>query len=142
MNLPDVNVLIYAHREGSSEHEAYRDWLEHLVNGDEAYAISDIVLSGFVRVVTNRRIFELPSTIGQALSFAERLTDQPHCVWVRPKQRHWNIFSRLCRESGAVGNLVPDAFLAAIAIENGCELVTTDSDFARFKGLRWRHPLA
>ena len=66
----------------------------------------------------------------------------PHCVTVHPGARHWRIFTRLCRESGATGNLVPDAFLAALALEHGCELVSNDADFARFRGLRWRHPLA
>ena len=65
-----------------------------------------------------------------------------HCVVVRPGARHWSIFTRICRESGAIGNLVPDAYLAALAIEQGCELVSNDADFARFKGLRWRDPLA
>jgi hypothetical protein len=113
-----------------------------LVNGEQAYAISDLVLSGFVRIVTFRGIFDPPSTIEQALDFVSRLREQPHCTLVQPGGRHWNIFARLCRESKARGNLVPDAFLAALAIEHGCELLSADADFARFKGLRWRHPLA
>jgi toxin-antitoxin system PIN domain toxin len=140
--LPDVNVLIYAHRRDAREHRAYRDWLEGVLNGDVTYAVSDVVLSGFVRVATHPRIMAPPSTTDQALTFTERLLDQPHCVMVRPGPRHWDIFGRLCREIDARGNLVPDAFLAALAIEAGCEIITADRDFARFKGLRWRHPLA
>ncbi len=142
MILPDVNLLVYAHREDTENHAAYRDWLGGVVNADQAYGMSDLVLSGFVRVVTHPRVFREPSPIAAALRFANELLGQPHCVPVRPGPRHWGIFSRLCLESGAKGNLVPDAFLAALAVEAGCEWITTDRDFSRFKGLRWRHPLA
>ena len=141
MILPDVNVLVYAFRVESSDHQRYRGWLQGLVNGEEAYALANMVLSSFIRVVTNRRIFRPPSPLELGLEFAERLLMPPHCVAVHPGARHWAIFTRLCRQSGATGNLVPDAFLAALAIEAGCELVTADGDFARFRGLRWRHPL-
>jgi toxin-antitoxin system PIN domain toxin len=139
--IPDVNLLVYAHRAEAANHESYRRWLEMVANGDESFALADIVLSGFVRVVTHPRIFRPPSPIDDALGFAEDLLAQPNCAMIRPGHRHWTLFARLCRESGVQGNLVPDAYLAALAIEGGCELVTTDRDFARFKGLRWRHPL-
>ena len=142
MILTDVNVLIYAYRAEAVRHESYRRWLERMANADEAFALSGMVLSGFVRVVTHPRIFRPPSPVEDALGFAEDLLLQPNCIMIRPGPRHWSLFARLCRESGAKGNLVPDAYLAALAIEAGCELVTTDRDFARFKGLRWRHPLA
>ena len=142
MIVTDVNVLVYAYRGEAVHHERFRRWLEMVTNGDEAFALSDVVLSGFVRVVTHPRIFRPPSPIDHALGFARDLLSQPNCIMIRPGPRHWSVFARLCRESGATGNLVPDAYLAALAIEAGCELVTTDRDFARFKGLRWRHPLA
>ena len=141
MVLPDVNVLVYAHREDTASHGACRAWLEGVVNGDEAYAISDLVLSGFVRVVTHPKVFKRPSKVADAFAFAEQLLEQPNCVRVEPGPRHWDIFKRLCLEVGAKGNLVPDAYLAAIAIESGCEWISTDRDFSRFRGLRWRHPL-
>ena len=141
MILPDVNILVYAHRRDTTEHRAVRRWLEGVVEADEAYAMSDLVISGFVRVVTHPRIFREPSPLADALAFAEQLLDQPHCVLVQPGPRHWDIFVRLCRQASARGNVVPDAFLAALAIEAGCEWITTDRDFARFEGLRWRHPL-
>lgn len=100
------------------------------------------MLSGFLRIVTHLRIFTPPTPMEPALTFVERLRAQHTAVHVRPGRRHWEIFARLCREAGARGNLVPDAYLAALAIESGCELVTTDRDFSRFQGLRWRHPLA
>lgn len=142
MVLVDVNVLIYAHRGEAYEHERYRVWLHALVNGDQAYGISDIVLSAFVRIVTNPRAFALPSSIETAMAFAEGVRHQPNCLQVVPGPRHWSIFTELCRAVRARGNLVPDAFLAALAIEHGCTWVTADHDFSRFPGLDWRHPLA
>lgn len=94
-----------------------------------------------MRVVTHPRVFKTPSPLDLALEFAAALRAQTNCVLVGPGQRHWDIFERLCRESGAKGNLVADAYLAALAIESGCEWVTTDRDYSRFRGLRWRHPL-
>ena len=142
MILTDVNVLVYAYRTDAPQHQAYRDWLEQAVNGDEAYGLSDLVLSGFVRVVTHPRVFAPPSPIEDALQFANVLRDRPDCVRIAPGPRHWSIFARLCRDAGVRGNLVPDAYLAALAIESGSEWITTDRDYSRFPGLRWRHPLA
>ncbi|MGH3873341.1 MAG: type II toxin-antitoxin system VapC family toxin [Pseudonocardiaceae bacterium] len=142
MLLPDVNVLVYAFRRDAADHEKYRAWLDSTVNGDSSYGCSDVVLSGFVRVVTHPRIYQQPSTLTEALTFAHTVRDQPICRPVLPGDQHWSIFTRLCRLASAKGNLVADAFLAALAIESGCEWVTTDRDFARFPGLRWRHPLS
>jgi toxin-antitoxin system PIN domain toxin len=139
--LADVNVLVYAHREDARDHEAYEEWLSGVVNGDHAYAMSSTVVSGFLRVVTHPRVFAKPTPMREAVAFAQQLRDPPQCVIVEPGERHWAIFSRLCLEHDARGNLVPDAYLAALAIETGCELVTTDRDFTRFTGLRTRHPL-
>ena len=142
MILPDINVHIYAHREDARDHRHFRQWLEGVLGADEAFGLAELVLSGFIRIVTNGRIFRPPSSVEAALTFCTQLLEQPGCVPVRPGPRHWAIFTRLCRESGAHGPLVPDAYFAALAIEAGCEWITTDRDFARFKGLRWRHPLA
>jgi len=126
----------------TTAHEAYREWLEVAVEGDEAFGVSELVLSGFVRVVTHPRVFSPPEPIESALAFAEALRAAPSAVVVAPGARHWGIFERLCRAVGARGNLVPDAYLAALAIESGCEWVTTDRDYSRFPDLRWSHPLA
>lgn len=142
MVLPDVNVLVYAHRVDSSHHGACLAWLEGVVNGDESFGLSDLVLSGFIRVVTHPKVFAKPSPMADALEFTGQLRGRPNCVPVAPGPRHWEIFRALCVGVGAKGNLVPDAYLAAMAIEAGCEWVTTDRDFSRFKGLRWRHPVA
>ncbi|MHB8873304.1 MAG: TA system VapC family ribonuclease toxin [Myxococcaceae bacterium] len=141
MLLIDVNVLVYAHHQGSKEHRAHRAWLEGTVSSDQAFGMSDLVLSSFLRIVTHPRIFSPPSDMAVALSFVDALRAQPNCVRVEPGERHWDIFRGLCRATGAKGNLVPDAYLAALAIESGSEWVTTDRDFSRFPGLRWRHPL-
>jgi toxin-antitoxin system PIN domain toxin len=139
--LPDVNVLVYAHRRDSRQHAELRPWLEGVIAADQAYGMSDLVLSGFVRIVTHPRIFREPSALDDALTFADQLLSPPNCVLVQPGPRHWQIFARLCRSAAARGNLVADAWFAALAIEAGCEWISTDRDFARFEGLRWRHPL-
>jgi toxin-antitoxin system PIN domain toxin len=141
MVLLDVNVLVYAHREDSPRHAEYLRWLEDLVNSDHAYGLSDLVLSGFLRVVTHPKVFNPPSGTDKALAFAEELRNQSTCAIINPGPRHWDIFSRLCKTSGIKGNLVPDAFLAALAIESGSEWVTADRNYHRFPGLRVRHPL-
>jgi toxin-antitoxin system PIN domain toxin len=141
MRLVDVNVLVYAFRGDAPDHQAYAGWLSRLVNADEAFAVSDHVLAGFLRIVTHPRIFSPPTPVPAALAFAETYRSSPSAVLVQPGERHWEIFSRLCREASARGNLVPDAWLAALAIEQGCELNTTDRDYARFPGLSWCQPL-
>jgi uncharacterized protein len=99
------------------------------------------VLSGFLRVVTHPRVFDPPSGLDEALAFAEQVRQQPNAVVLSPGSRHWSIFTELCAAAGAKGNLIPDAFLAALAIESGSEWITTDRDYSRFSELRWRHPL-
>lgn len=142
MRLPDVNVLLYAFRDAALDHERYRAWLEATADAEEPFAVADVVLSGFVRVATHPRIFDPPASLDEAFAFARALRGAPTAVLVAPGPRHWDLFEKLCRDGGARGNLVSDAYLAALAIESGSELVTTDRDFARFPGLRWRHPLA
>ena len=141
MLLVDVNVLTYAYREEMPGHRSYLNWLRHCVESERPYGLSDLVLSGFVRVVTHPGIFSPPSPLKSALQFVNELRAQPNCVIVAPGPRHWEIFNRLCQAARATGNLVADAYLAALAIESGSELITADRDFARFPGLRWRHPL-
>jgi uncharacterized protein len=142
MMLVDTNVMIYAHRRDSERHDDYRAWIQAMIDGPEPYAVSDFALTGMVRVVTNRKIYPAaPATIHEALAFAGSIRNQPHAQVVSPGIRFWDIFTRLCREANARAKLVPDAYLAALAIEHGCEFVSTDRDFRRFPGLRVRHPL-
>lgn len=141
MELPDVNVLVYAFRSDAPEHAAHHAWLTRLVDGDAPFGLADLVASSFLRVATHPRVFDPPTPLGEALGFIEALRQRPNCVPIAPGPRHWMLFVRLCRAAGAKGNLVPDAYLAALAIEAGCEWITTDRDYSRFPGLRWRHPL-
>ena len=141
MMLLDVNVLVYAHRVDAPEHRRYYDWLDRVANGDEAFGLSDLALSGALRVLTHPRVFSPPTPLVEVLKFIAALRSRPNRVAIEPGPRHWEIFTRLCREADAKGNVVPDAYLAALAIESGSEWVTTDGDYARFPGLRWRHPL-
>jgi toxin-antitoxin system PIN domain toxin len=137
-----VNVLVYAFHEGAPNHDRFREWLASAAASDEPFGISELVLSGFVRVATHPRVFSPPAPVERALDFVSALKAQPNAVVVWPGLRHWEIFERLCLASDAKGNLVADAYLAALAIESGSEWITTDRDFSRFPGLRWRHPLA
>lgn len=141
MLLIDVNVLVRAHKEGTDQHAAYHRWLLEVLHDDAAFGMSDLVLNSFVRVVTHPKIFDMPSTLNDAFTFADTIRNRPNCVRIEPGPRHWGIFEQLCREADARGNLVTDAWLAALAIESGSEWITTDRDFARFDRLRWRHPL-
>lgn len=141
IRLCDVNVLVYAHRKDADRHDLYRQWLEERLASDEAFGTSELVLSGFLRVVTHPRVFRTPTPMKRALEFARVLREGPNVVLVAPGARHWSIFEQLYISSGAKGNLVPDAYLAALAIESGSEWITTDRDYARFPDLRWRHPL-
>lgn len=141
MILSDVNVLVYAHRADADDHEAYRRWLEQTVNRSASFGVPSLVFSGYVRIVTHPRLFDPPTTPQVALGHVERLRERPNFAPGEPGPRHWEIFTDLCRTSGATGNLVPDAYLAAIAVESGSRWATTDRDFARFADLDWFHPL-
>jgi uncharacterized protein len=139
--LCDVNVLAYAHKEGTDRHDEYRAWLQDAMNGDEAFGVSDLVLSSVLRIVTHPRVFDPPSTWDQAREFVDAVRSAPSSVLIAPGSRHWQIFTELSDKAGVRGNLVPDAYLAALAIESGSEWITTDRGFARYPGLRFRHPL-
>lgn len=141
MVLIDVNVMVYAHRPESPRHREFRRWFEGQMESDEPFGVSDLVMSGFLRIVTHPRIFDVPSSLEEALHVVAKVRAQRNCVWIRPGARHWEIFVQLCRSAGVKGNLVTDAFLAALAIESGSEWITADRDYSRFPGLRWRHPL-
>jgi uncharacterized protein len=141
MRCVDVNVLVYAHRPEAPDHGRYRGWLHAARAGDEPLGISSLVLSGFLRVVTHPRVFSDPTPLDVATDFTEGVRSSPSALEVQPGRRHWDIFLRLCRSADARGNLVPDAYLAALAVEQGATWYSADRTFARFKELRWRHPL-
>jgi len=141
MMLMDVNVLVYAHREDVKNHGAFRDWLESVINSNTAYGFSELVLCGFIRVVTHPKIFEKPSSLEVAIAFTQQLRLAEHAVRLAPGRNHWDLFLRCVQSISAQGNEIPDAYHAALALEWDCDWVTTDKGFRRFKELRVRHPL-
>jgi hypothetical protein len=141
MLMPDVNVLVYAHRKDEAWHASDASWLKGIVDGPEPFALSVLVAVGFVRIVTNGRIFEDPTPLPVALAAVDLLAIHPRCRVVTPGGGHLDDVARLCRAVGATGKLVADAQHAALAIAEGCTWVTRDPDFGRFvpHGLRWQH---
>jgi len=142
MRCVDVNVLVYAHRPESPDHDVVTDWVERARRGPEPLAIAGIVASGFLRIVTSTRIFKDPTPLDRALESLDVLFDSPAVVPLDPGDRHWGVFTQLCTSVRATGNLVPDCYLAALAIEHGATWVTADRGFARFPGLRLEYPVA
>ncbi|MFZ5851364.1 MAG: TA system VapC family ribonuclease toxin [Actinomycetota bacterium] len=141
MRCVDVNVLVSAHRADLSEHVAYRALLERLANADEPLGLPNVVLSGFVRVVTHRRVFTEPTSPADAWRAVGELLAAPASLLLRAGERHWALFQQLAGDIDARGNDVADAYLAAYALENGAAWLSADRSFARFPRLRWRHPL-
>jgi toxin-antitoxin system PIN domain toxin len=139
--LADVNIFLYAHRPESPRFDEHRAWLAKALSGREPFGVSEAVLASFLRIVTNFRVYREPTPPGLALDFCTAVLEAPAAVAVRPGIRHWGLFVDLCRAVGARANVVPDAFLAALAVEHGATWVTTDRGFARFPGLRWGLPL-
>ena len=137
----DVNVLIYAHNADDPRHVEYLDWLEAAVNGDRPFGLPSLVCSGFLRIVTHPKVLTRPLATEDALDILERLRAAPAVIPMEPGRRHWLIFAELCRKVAARGNTVPDAYLAALAIEHDAEWNSADRGFARFPGLLARHPL-
>jgi len=142
VKLFDVNVLVNAYREDAQHHDPCKASIDEAVLSPAAFGLSSVVLSGFLRVVTHRRVFKTPTSFADAIEFVEVLRGMPQATIIEPGARHWDIFTELCLDARATGNLIPDAYLAAMAIESGCEFVTTDRDFARFDGLAWVDPLS
>jgi toxin-antitoxin system PIN domain toxin len=138
MRMPDVNVLIYAHRADDPAHGFYRSWIEQLATGPEPFALSLEVAVAFVRVVTHPRYPGGPTPLPQALSVIESLRQMSGCRLLSAGERHWELFRRFCETTGAVGKRVADARHAALALEHGCTWVTRDTDFTAFAkaGLR------
>mgnify|MGYP006288256375 CR=1 FL=1 len=141
MILVDANILLYAEDQLSDRHTQACAWWDAQLSGASPICLCWTVLGAFIRIGTNPRVFERPLTLDQALSRIHSWMDQPCTRIVTPTKRHWDLFQKMLREGQATANLVTDAHLAALAIEHGCELSSTDSDFSRFPGLRWRNPL-
>jgi len=138
--IPDVNILVGAFRSDAAGHVLLVEWLENAVAAPELLALTDSVLGGTLRVITHPKVFALPTPLDRALEQIESLRSSDGVARVAPGHRHWELFTQLCRQGDARGNLVADAQHAAVAIENNALWVTLDRDFARFPGLRWTSP--
>jgi toxin-antitoxin system PIN domain toxin len=137
----DVNVLAYAFRSDTPQNPVGRAIVDGLLSSPAPFAVSERILSGFVRLVTHPKVYRPPTPIRPALEFATKLRSAPNCVIVRPGERYWRILVDLCLTIRATGNDVPDACHAALAIESNCEWLSAGKGFARFPGLRWRNIL-
>ena len=140
MILLDVNVVLAAHRGDHPHHDAVRPWFDELLARKQPFAVPDVAWAAFIRIATNRRIFTVPTPIEDAFAFLHAVRAQPGHVAIAPGADHLALFEQVCRESGASGDLAADAYLAALAIEQGAALVSFDRDFARFERLQWRPP--
>ena len=141
MIVPDTNLLLYAYREEVPLHDPAREWWESLVNGVERVGVPWSVVSGFVRILTNRSAYTNPATPSQAFDFVSRWFESPNVETINPGTRHLDLFRRNLETAGVGGNLVTDAHIAALAMEYQAEVHTNDRDFARFPGLKWRNPI-
>jgi toxin-antitoxin system PIN domain toxin len=142
VKLPDVNLLLYAFDATAPRHDRARRWLEEQLSGTETVAFTWVVLLAFVRVSTNPRVFEKPFQASDAFDIVDGWLAQPCTTIVDPTDRHLALLQDLLEPFGTAGNLTTDAHLAALAIEHGAELCSSDADFARFPGLRWTDPLS
>jgi uncharacterized protein len=138
----DANLLLYAYHPRAKQHEESRAWLEVVLSGPDLVRFAWLTLWAFLRIATNPRMFERPLSTSEAEAAISSWLDQPAAGILDPGERHWDILRGLVRDGQAAGPLVVDAVLAAIALEHGATVCTTDRDFSRFCGLKWTNPLA
>ncbi len=141
MILVDANILLYAEDSLNPRHKQARIWWDTQLSGTRIVCLCWTVLCAFIRISTNPRVFENPLSLDQATARVQTWLDQPCTRLIHPTERHWVVFQQVLTDGQAVANLVTDAHLATLAIEHGCELASTDSDFARFAKLKWKNPL-
>ncbi len=141
MTLVDANLLLYAEDSLSEHHEPAREWWDAQLSGANPVCLCWPVLQAFIRIGTNPRLHQRPLTLGEACERVQSWFEQPCVRLIHPTDQHWALFQKMLKAGNAVGNLVSDAHLAALALEHNCVLYSTDSDFARFPGLRWTNPI-
>jgi uncharacterized protein len=139
--LVDANILLYAEDSLSSFHKQACEWWDEQLPRSEPVCLCWTVLSAFIRIGTNPRVFQHPLSLEQARTRIQSWLDQPCTRIIRAAEQHWTVFQQMLSDGQAVANLVTDAHLAALANEHGCTLASTDADFARFPKLKWIHPL-
>jgi toxin-antitoxin system PIN domain toxin len=142
MILPDVNILVYAYDETSKRHALARQWWEKRLNGTQLIGLPWVVVLGFIRLLTNPKIYANPYSSPELLAIIGTWLEQPQVKIIHPSERHFTLLADLLEQTGTAGNLTTDAHLAALAIERGLTLCSTDADFRRFPGLKWKNPLA
>lgn len=140
MILPDVNVLVHAHNTDSAVHEPARRWWDQCLAGTQGVGLAWATLLGFIRITTNRKIVARPLAVGDVLDRIESWLELPHVHVAQPSEGHFTKLREALEQLGTAGNLTTDAHLAALAMERGYVLYSTDADFARFTGLRWANP--
>ena len=142
MTIPDVNVLIHAYNSGSLHHQAARQWWEETLTLPQPVGLPWVSILGFVRIITRAAPTKNPLYPGEAIGIVRKWLAVPGVQILTPGEFHAEIFFRLIEQVGTAGDLTADAHLAALAIEYRGELASTDTDFARFPGLRWFNPVA
>lgn len=142
MILVDTNLLVYAVNSDAPLHAPARDWLEETLSTDLVIGIPWLVMVAFLRLTTNPRVMQMPMSAEQALGYVNSWLQQPYVMPLNPGERHWALFNKLLLDSGTAGNLTNDAHIAAIAIEHGYTVYSSDNDFRRFDGLEHVNPLS
>jgi len=142
MILVDANILLYAEDSRSEYHESARIWWDGQLSGSEPLALCWPVVTAFLRIGTNSRLHQRPLTLKEAIDRVQSWLDQPCVRLIQSTEQHWQLFQQMLRAGNATANLVSDAHLAALAVEHNCVLYSTDTDFARFRGLKWKNPIA
>jgi uncharacterized protein len=141
MKIVDINLLIYAINRDTPHHKKAKKWLEESLSNDETFGFAWIVILGFLRIITSGRIMPIPLSSEEAFEIIEEWLRQPPSRIVLPTDKHWPIFRELLEPLGTAANLTSDAHLAALSIEHGARLYSTDNDFSRFLSLRWTNPI-
>ncbi len=142
MNLVDANLLLYAQDSLSEHHAQASAWWDAQLSGSRPVGLCWPVVVAFIRIATNPRLHARPLTLAEANGCVQSWLDQPCVRVLAPTEKHWELFQKMLLAGKAVANLVTDAHLAALAVEHDCVLQSTDNDFARFPGLKWRNPIA
>lgn len=141
MILVDANILLYAEDGLSPRHHAARSWWDQQLSGSSSVCLCWPVLTAYLRIGTNPRVFEQPLSLDDAAARVQSWLDQPCVRVIHPTERHWIVLQEMLKAGQATANLVMDAHLAALAVEHGCVLHSTDADFARFPKLKWKNPI-
>jgi uncharacterized protein len=140
MILPDVNILIHVVNTGSPLNKHICKWWDDCLDGTRPVYLPWVVILGFVRISTNRRIFDTPLSLEEASGHINSWLSQSQVHTITPGEGHWTLVEKLLKEAGTAGNLTTDAHIAALAIQWDCIVYSTDTDFARFPGIRWKQP--